>query len=212
MKIQEFAFNPLEENTYLIWDEHTRQTAIVDAGMRTKEEETVIKDFVQQNGLNIILSLQTHMHFDHTFGLSFVHQEYGITPKAHAQEEDIVLSTPHMLRHIGFLQTKALPEIDLSLSEDTTLLLGETAIKPIHTPGHTPGGMCFYIPSENILLSGDTLFRECVGRTDLPGGNAQALTDSIAHKLYSLPPRTTVYPGHGPETTIEWELSHNPYV
>lgn len=212
MKYQSFTFNPVQENTYLLWDEQTLEAAIVDTGAWDRQEEQSLADSIEALGLKLKYVLQTHAHFDHTFGLPFVHRTYGLKPIFHKDEADVYRQMPSMAARFGLNMGGGMPAIGQLLSDGDELLLGTTAVRLIHTPGHTPGSSVFYIPDAGLLFSGDTLFRESIGRTDLPGGSYEDELDSIKNKLFCLPDDTVVLTGHGPSTTIGWEKQNNPYA
>ena len=212
MKYQSFTFNPVQENTYLLWDEQTLEAAIVDTGAWDRQEEQSLAGSIEALGLKLKYVLQTHAHFDHTFGLPFVHRTYGLKPVFHKDEVDIYRQMPSMAARFGLNMGGGMPPIGQLLSDGDELLLGTTAVRLIHTPGHTPGSSVFYIPDAGLLFSGDTLFRESIGRTDLPGGSYEDELDSIKNKLFCLPDDTVVLTGHGPSTTIGWEKQNNPYA
>lgn len=212
MKYQSFTFNPVQENTYLLWDEQTLEAAIVDTGAWDRQEEQSLAGSIEAIGLKLKYVLQTHAHFDHTFGLPFVHRTYGLKPIFHKDEADVYRQMPSMAARFGLNMGGGMPAIGQLLSDGDELLLGTTAIRLIHTPGHTPGSSVFYIPDAGLLFSGDTLFRESIGRTDLPGGSYEDEMDSIKNKLFCLPDDTEVLTGHGPSTTIGWEKQNNPYA
>lgn len=212
MKYQSFTFNPVQENTYLLWDEQTLEAAIVDAGAWDRQEEQSLAGSIEALGLKLKYVLQTHAHFDHTFGLPFVHRTYGLKPIFHKDEADVYRQMPSMAARFGLNMGGGMPAIGQLLSDGDELLLGTTAVRLIHTPGHTPGSSVFYIPDAGLLFSGDTLFRESIGRTDLPGGSYEDELDSIKNKLFCLPDDTVVLTGHGPSTTIGWEKQNNPYA
>ena len=212
MKYKAFTFNPICENTYILWDESTRQAAIVDAGMYDERDMDVVRSFVEENGLGLSLSLQTHTHFDHVSGLPFLFDTYGLRPMFHPNDERIYNAMPSFAGLAGFSLRHDLPRPEKYLSDGDEVWLGESSIKVIHTPGHTPGGLCLYSESGNLLLSGDTLFCESVGRTDLPGGSLDDIMESIKGRLLSLPQDTIVLSGHGMSTTIGWEAKYNPYL
>lgn len=212
MKYQSFTFNPVQENTYLLWDEQTLEAAIVDAGAWDRQEEQSLAGSIEALGLKLKYVLQTHAHFDHTFGLPFVHRTYGLKPVFHKDEADVYRQMPSMAARFGLNMGGGMPAIGQLLSDGDELLLGTTAVRLIHTPGHTPGSSVFYIPDAGLLFSGDTLFRESIGRTDLPGGSYEDELDSIKNKLFCLPDDTVVLTGHGPSTTIGWEKQNNPYA
>lgn len=212
MKYQSFTFNPVQENTYLLWDEQTLEAAIVDTGAWDRQEEQSLAGSIEALGLKLKYVLQTHAHFDHTFGLPFVHRTYGLKPIFHKDEADVYRQMPSMAARFGLNMGGGMPAIGQLLSDGDELLLGTTAVRLIHTPGHTPGSSVFYIPDAGLLFSGDTLFRESIGRTDLPGGSYEDELDSIKNKLFCLPDDTEVLTGHGPSTTIGWEKQNNPYA
>ncbi len=212
MKYQSFTFNPVQENTYLLWDEQTLEAAIVDTGAWDRQEEQSLAGSIEALGLKLKYVLQTHAHFDHTFGLPFVHRTYGLKPILHKDEADVYRQMPSMAARFGLNMGGGMPAIGQLLSDGDELLLGTTAVRLIHTPGHTPGSSVFYIPDAGLLFSGDTLFRESIGRTDLPGGSYEDELDSIKNKLFCLPDDTEVLTGHGPSTTIGWEKQNNPYA
>ena len=212
MKYQTFTFNPVQENTYLLWDEETLEAAIVDAGTWNRQEEQMLEGSIAAHGLKMKYALQTHAHFDHTFGLPFVYRTYGLRPIFHVDEEKTYKQMPGMAAQFGMTIGGGMPPIERLLNDGAELRLGETAIRLIHTPGHTPGSASLYIPDAKLLLSGDTLFCQGIGRTDLPGGNFEAELDSIKNKLFRLPDDTAVLSGHGPATTIGWEKRNNYYI
>lgn len=212
MLTKAFTFNPVGENTYLIWDEETKEAAIIDAGMSNNRENEAVNEVVTKESLQLKYALQTHMHFDHIWGLSYIKEKYGLRPLCHADDEVIYSQAPEMTSMFRLSMNWNIPAIERFLVEGETLPLGKTAIKVLHTPGHTPGGLSFYIESAHTLFTGDTLFRGSVGRTDLPGGNLTDEINSIKNKILTLPADTVIYSGHGPESTVEWEWKHNPFI
>jgi len=212
LRYQTFTFNPVQENTYLLWDETTLEAAIVDAGMWNRQEEQLLEGSIAAHGLKLKYALQTHAHFDHTYGLPFIYRTYGTKPIFHVDDEVTYRQMPSMAAQFGLIIGGPMPPIERLLNDGTELRLGETLIRLIHTPGHTPGSASFYIPEAKLLLSGDTLFLQSIGRTDLPGGNLEAELNSIRNKLFRLPEDTAVLPGHGPATTIGSEKRNNYYL
>lgn len=212
MLTKAFTFNPVGENTYLIWDEETKEAAIIDAGMSNNRENAIVSDFIAKENLKLKYALQTHMHFDHVWGLSYIKETYDLRPLCHAADESIYSQAPEMTSMFRLSMNWNLPAIERYIDEGETLLLGKTAIKVLHTPGHTPGGLCYYIESVNTLFTGDTLFQGSVGRTDLPGGNLKDEINSIKNKILTLPSNTIIYSGHGPKSNVGWELRNNPYL
>lgn len=212
MMIQRFVCNPVEVNCYLIWDEDTKQAAIIDCGPLTDSEQQKIHDSIESQGLHLQYLLQTHMHFDHIFGLPAFAERYQLSPMCHADDIIVYKKMPQMVsQFLGMEIPGILPDVKETLKPNQILPLGNTQIKVLLTPGHTPGGVCFWIEASQVLFSGDTLFRGSVGRTDLPGGDMDQEINSILSQLLTLPKETMVYPGHGPQTNIGWEMTNNPY-
>ena len=199
-----FICNPLQENTYIIWDDCTHDAAIVDCGAYSTAERTDISDFIQTETLHPVLALQTHMHFDHIFGLGWLKETYGLRPICHAAEQENYDMQDVMASEMfGVTMTLARPAVERYVADGDLLQLGDSTLTVIHTPGHSAGGVCYL--TEDFLLSGDTLFAGSCGRTDLPGGNMNDEAHSIKHKILTLQPHITVLPGHGPETSIARE-------
>ena len=212
MLIKAFTFNPVGENTYLIWDEETREAAIIDAGMSNNRENAAVSDLIDKENLLLKYALQTHMHFDHVWGLPYIKETYNLRPLCHAADEIIYSQAPEMTGMFRLSMNWNLPAIERYIDEGETFQLGNTEIKVLHTPGHTPGGLSFYIESAHTLFTGDTLFQGSVGRTDLPGGDLAEEINSIKTKILTLPSNTIIYSGHGPESSIGWELKYNPFL
>jgi len=211
MNIKRFVTNAIGENCYLVWDD-SRELAIIDCGVWDKLKEEKIARYIEENGLHPCMALQTHMHFDHIMGLPFLHRRYGLLPQCHALEQPIYEAAPDMVSSWFGQEMEPLVPVGEYLVDQQQLQLGHTTIRVLHTPGHTPGGLCFYLPSEKLLFSGDTLFQGSVGRSDLPGGNVQDLLRGIWKQILSLPDEVVVFPGHGPETTVGDERRTNPYL
>lgn len=213
IRYRRFAVSPIEENCYVLWDDATREGAIIDCGAWSDGDRKLICDFIKTEGIVPKYLLQTHMHFDHCLGLGIMAEKYGLVPMCHAMDLPIYHTAPIMVQR-WFRKdiSGSLPEVDTSIVEDMQLNLGEVRILVLHTPGHTPGGVCYYIPAACMVLTGDTLFRMSIGRTDLPGGDIEQELDSIRKKLFILPSDTIVLPGHGPESDIGTEKASNPYL
>lgn len=212
MLTKAFTFNPVGENTYLIWDEDTKEAAIIDAGMSNNREYAAVSDFITKEKMQLRYALQTHMHFDHVWGLSYIKDTYNLRPLCHAADEIIYSQAPEMTSMFRLSMNWNLPAIERYLNEGESIQLGKTDIKILHTPGHTPGGLSFYIESAHIVFTGDTLFQGSIGRTDLPGGNMEDEINSIKNKILTLPSDTIIFSGHGPQSSVEWELKHNPFL
>lgn len=211
LKVQTFAVNFIDVNCYIISDE-TNEAVIVDCGAYADEEKAAISNYISQYGLKICHLLCTHGHFDHILGNQFICDTYGIHPKLHIDDTETYYNAEiqmQMFLHRSFpLQ---IPSVELFLKDGDCIKFGNHSIRVISTPGHTPGGVCYYIESENLLLSGDSLFQGSIGRCDLPGGNETSLKSNLRHKILTLPRNTRVLPGHGPSTTIDEEIRTNPF-
>ena len=212
MNLQRFEFNLFGENTYIIWDAASGEAAVVDPGMANDEEVKMFEDFISSKKLRLKYVLLTHAHIDHVFGAELIREKYEVPVLAN--KGDVTLGQMCALQAKMFHLPIEVGEIEFDrfIDAGTMLNLGEERIEVIETPGHSPGGVCYYVPASGFLLTGDTLFRGSIGRTDLPGGSMYILVDSIRRKLMLLPRDTVVYPGHGPSTTIGEEASQNPYI
>ena len=209
-EIKSFTFNPIGENTYLLFNE-SKQCIIIDPGCYFDEEKDRLKAFIAEKGLQPTLLLNTHCHLDHVFGNKMVAETYQLPLQLH-EKEKLVLSyapTSGLMYNLPFDSYEG--EFIL-LKEGDTLLLGKDELKVIEVPGHSPGSICFYCAEQHFLIGGDVLFKGSIGRTDLPMGDHQALLDHIKNKLLVLPEETVVYSGHGPSTTIGAEKAGNPYL
>lgn len=212
LNIQRFVFNMVEENTYVLWDD-TLEAVIIDCGAFYPEERQALSDFIAGKGLSVRRLLQTHGHFDHIFGADFVHRTYGIGPEMARTEKDTYEQAAEQMQ--AFMHRAlplAVPPAAGFFEPDDVIGFGHHELRVVATPGHTPGGTCFYCAEEGVLLSGDSLFRRAIGRCDLPGGNEQALVESLKANVLTLPGAVTVLPGHGDATTVAEERDRNPYL
>jgi glyoxylase-like metal-dependent hydrolase (beta-lactamase superfamily II) len=208
--IQSFVNNPYQENTYILYDD-SLECVIIDPGMYTATEQNTVVNFIKANNLKPVLLLNTHCHVDHVLGNKFVFDQYGLKPKFHIGESEVLEAVIAYAPAMGFRYEPS-PLPDEYLPETGTISFGNTELQLIFAPGHSPAHLCFYDKEANLLVGGDVLFRGSIGRTDLPGGNYNLLIQNIKEKLFLLPDDCTVYPGHGPETTIGYEKQHNPYL
>ncbi|MDB5129046.1 MBL fold metallo-hydrolase [Mucilaginibacter sp.] len=208
--VQSFVNNPYQENTYLLFDE-TGECVIIDPGMYTAPEQNAVTNFIKENNLKPVLLLNTHCHIDHVLGNKFVFDQYNLKPKFHIGESDTLAAVVAYAPAMG-IRYELSPMPDEFLPETGTIKFGNTELELIFAPGHSPAHLCFYDKTANILIGGDVLFRNSIGRTDLPGGNYSLLIKNIEEKLFILPDDCIVYPGHGPETTIGYEKQTNPYL
>ena len=210
LSIETFTFNPFQENTYVLYNEKAN-AIIIDPGTYFPAEFQTLKDFILRRGLQPVQLINTHCHLDHVFGNQLVAETYNLTPKIHPLEEELHQMSGAISNQYG-LDFKQYKGEFLYLNEGDQLSLDEDQLSVILVPGHSPGSLAFYCKEQNFVISGDALFKESIGRTDLPKGNHEQLLHSIKEKLFTLPTNTTVYPGHGPKTTIEHELANNPFV
>ncbi|MCI0483770.1 MAG: MBL fold metallo-hydrolase [candidate division NC10 bacterium] len=205
MKVQSFTIGPLETNAYLVVDERSRQALLIDPGLESED----IYDVMSAEGLTLTSIVNTHGHFDHVCGNAFFRAKTGAPVLIHREDAGIMQRAAEQARAFGF-QVAPPPPPDRLLDEEDEVVMGGTRMRVLHTPGHTPGGICLY--GEGVVFVGDALFASSIGRTDLPGGSYEVLLASIRTKLLSLPDDTVVYPGHGPPTTIGAERAHNPFL
>ena len=207
--IQSFVFNAFQENTYIISDK-TNECVIIDPGCYDDHEKKELADYIQDHQLNVRMLLNTHCHIDHILGNDFVKQKYRIKLYIHKTEEFVLNAQKILAPHYGFNRyQEATP--DGYLEEGDVIEFGLQKFSILFVPGHSPGHIAFYNEKEKVVLAGDVLFQNSVGRTDLPGGNHNTLVNSIHKKLFTLPDEVTVYPGHGGETTIGVEKRTNPF-
>jgi glyoxylase-like metal-dependent hydrolase (beta-lactamase superfamily II) len=209
-QIKRFTFNPVQENTYILYNEHN-ECIIIDPGCYFDSEKEELTIFIKNHKLEPKLLLNTHCHLDHVFGNKFIAEEYTLTLNTHLLEKEILEMAPAsgLMFNLPFDNYQG--DV-IYLKEGDVISLGDDKLEVIHAPGHSPGSICFYCEKQNFLIGGDVLFQNSIGRTDLPYGNHEALIKNIKEKLFKLPPDVTVYPGHGPETTIGSEIEENPYL
>lgn len=210
LKIKSFAFSPIQENTYILFNEF-KECIIIDPGCYFEEEKELLKNYITQNELKPVMLLNTHCHLDHVFGNKMVAETYRLKLQLH-ENEKVVLSyapTSGLMYNLPFDNYQG--EFVL-LKEGDKIILGQDELLVIEAPGHSPGSICFYCAKQNFMIGGDVLFRGSIGRTDLPMGNHTALISNIKNKLLVLPEQTVVYSGHGEPTNIGEEKRSNPYL
>jgi hydroxyacylglutathione hydrolase len=210
MNIAQFTFNAFAENTFLVYDAHGA-CMIVDPGMSSPEEDAILFDFIAENDLKPQCIVNTHCHIDHILGNASCVEQYNVELIAHRLELATLERAPAASLMWG-IPYRMSPEPNRFVEEGEYLMLGTHRLDIVFVPGHAPGHIALIEHSEGIILAGDVLFRQSVGRVDLPGCNAKDLVQSIQKKLYTLPDHFVVYPGHGPETTIGHEKEHNTFV
>lgn len=210
MRVERFTFNPFQENTYLLIASDG-SCAIVDPGCYGPQECDVLSAYIESNGLRPEYLLHTHCHLDHMFGNRYVADRYNLTPKHHPHETLILKAAVDTGMRFG-LPVEASPDGDPCLLDGMFVQIDDLRLEILHTPGHSPGSVCFYHSESGQLIGGDVLFRESIGRSDLPGGDHHILLKSIREKLFTLPEKTTVFPGHGETTSIGYEIRNNPFL
>ena len=215
LSVHSFTFNPVQENTYVLYNEKG-QCCIIDPGCYFPEEKEELKKFIETKGLTPVLLLNTHCHLDHVFGNKWVSETWGLKLHIHPKEKTMLEFAPQS----GLMWQMPFENYEgelIYLKEGTTIGLGDDKagsdrLEIRFTPGHSPGHVCFYSETSGFAISGDVLFNGSIGRTDLPGGDYQILINSIQTQLFTLPDETKVYSGHGPVTTVGLEKMNNPFV
>lgn len=211
LHIKTFEFNMLPVNTYVVWDE-TREAVVIDCGCYYDSEKEEFREFIAQEQLHIVHLIDTHLHFDHIFGNPFMYQEYGIKAEANEADQPWLDHVLDRIKTFGIRDCDKPVPLKGYLNEGDIVRFGHHQFSILHVPGHSLGSLCFYCKEENVIFTGDVLFRFDIGRTDLGGGGEELLLKGIREKLMTLPDCTKVYPGHGPATTIGEERKYNPYI
>ncbi len=203
----------LQENCYLLWDETTHEAALIDCGAFRDEEKRAISDYIRDNNLTLTHLFNTHAHFDHLFGAEYIYKEYGVGVElSEAERETYAAARKQMVSLLRVDLPLETPPVARYFNEGDTLTVGGVSLTVIATPGHTPGGVCFYAEKEGVLFSGDSLFRRQIGRCDFPGGSEASLIQSLRAKVLALPDQVQVLPGHGEPTTVGDERALNAYL
>lgn len=210
LQVMSFTFNPFSENTYILSDEK-RNCIIIDPGMYQSQEEQELAAYIRNAGLKPIALLNTHCHIDHIFGNTWVCETYGLELQAHKLETQVLGMGKSSALMYGLHYNESV-KIAKYIDETDVIRIGDNELEIFFTPGHSPGSISFYSRKDGFLISGDVLFRNSIGRSDLPGGNHHTLIESIKSKLLVLPDQTRVFSGHGPETTIAYEREYNPFL
>ncbi len=207
MIVEPLAVGPFQENCYIIGDEASGEGALIDPG----DEATRIALAVEQTGLEIAQIIVTHAHIDHVRAVAPLVDEYTCPVLMHEEAEAMMKTLPQQGIMMGIKFGKV-PAVDRHIADDEVLEVGPLRLRSLYTPGHAPGHLSFYVEDEDLVFSGDALFSGNVGRTDLMGGSMDLLMKSISERLLTLPDETRVLSGHGPETTIGQERTHNPFL
>lgn len=207
--VASFAFNPFQENTYILYDE-TKECIIIDPGCYTANEQKRLEAFIAKEELKPVRLINTHCHLDHICGNAFVSRKYGLALEAHRGEQVVLDASVDHGRMYGF-QFEPSPDIKYYIEEGDEITFGNSSLTTLFTPGHSPASITFYSKADQFIIAGDVLFFMSIGRTDLPGGNHEQLLQSISEKLFTLPDETIVYNGHGQKTQIGFEKLNNPF-
>ncbi len=210
LQIKSFTFNPVQENTYIIYHS-SGECAIIDPGCYYDAEKDALAAFIKQNGLSPVLLVNTHCHLDHVFGNKFVAETWKLPLHLHPLEEQLL----EMAAASGLMYNLPFDNYSgelIFINPGEKLKLKDEELEIIFTPGHSPGSLSFYSTTSGFVISGDALFAGSIGRTDLPGGDHEQLLESIKSQLLVLPDETVVYSGHGPATTVGRERSENPFL
>jgi hydroxyacylglutathione hydrolase len=208
--VKVFIFGPFQENTYVLFDS-TKECVIIDPGCYDDKERNELAHFISDYHLKPVLLLNTHGHIDHVIGNRFVFDKYGLLPQIHKEDLPALKSllTVAKLYNLNAVESTN-PEV--FLEEGDEVKFGNSTLRVLFTPGHSPGSICFVYDPQKIIIGGDVLFYGSIGRTDLPGGSHQTLLNSIHTKLLPLEDEFRVYSGHGPDTTIGEEKRSNPFL
>lgn len=206
-----FTFNLFSENTIVLWDEQSKEAAIIDPGTSSPDEQSKLSEFITSKNLKVKYLINSHCHIDHILGCKFVKEKFN--PVYFAPEKDLPLLEHAQEQASMFDISLEKPPIpDELITEETELFIGKSKMKFLFTPGHTPGEFCIYLENEKICVTGDVLFNESIGRTDLWGGDYDTLINSIQTQLLTLPDDVIIYPGHGKSSTIGYEKQNNPFM
>ncbi len=211
LNVETFVLSPFRENTYLIWDDKTNIGAVIDPGCSTLLEEHALVEAIEMNKVYLKYLFNTHLHIDHILGNAFILKNYNVEFYYPRGDEHLIEVMKNEADRYN-LPLNDFRKADEYFEDIDEIKIGELTCKPIFTPGHTPGEYCLYFPEAKSCFTGDVLFDESIGRTDLWGGDLDLLINSIEDKLFTLPDETIIYSGHGETTTIEHEKNFNPFI
>lgn len=208
--VKKFVFNAFQVNSYVLYDE-TNECIIIDPSVSSDEELAELTGFIEKNRLKPVLLVNTHAHIDHIIGNDQVASHYKIKLAAHKESLGFLKNADVYAASFG-LPMEGIKPIDYFIEEGQKVKFGTSCLTTFYTPGHADGSICLYAEKDGFVVTGDVLFYQSIGRTDLRTGNYDILQKSIWEKLFVLPDETHVYPGHGPDTTIGSEKVNNPFV
>jgi glyoxylase-like metal-dependent hydrolase (beta-lactamase superfamily II) len=208
IKIKRFTFNPVTVNTYLLYDE-TKEAAVIDCGCFFPQEQNTLSRFIEENQLHLKKLLSTHYHFDHVIGNAYIYHRYNIRPEMNRDEFHTAPKLNTQMARFNLPQSMDDVEPEKYIEDNEEIHFGNSILKALLVPGHSPGSLAFYSEADSFVIVGDVLFKGSIGRTDLWGGDYDTLITSIQNRLFPLPDPTVVYPGHGHATTIAFEKKNN---
>lgn len=210
IQIKKFIFNPFQVNTFVLYDE-TKECVIIDPGCSDGTESLELMDFIKEEGLKPVRMLLTHTHVDHVIGINMLEEMLGIKTEAHEAGLVFLDHTISTAATYGISIDKN-PSVVNYIKEGDEITFGKSKLDVLYTPGHADGSVCFLSRKDGFVIVGDVLFQMSIGRTDFPTGDYDLLKQNIFEKLFTLPDDTVVYSGHGPETSIGFEKSNNPFL
>ncbi len=211
MRSNSFTVNPFAMNCYIYWDEVSKEGVIIDPGAFEEFEKDEILNFIKTSGINIKLILNTHGHIDHIMGNDWAKKTFDVPLLMHKDDMPLIEKSMDQAAMFGVNFPKP-PNPDRIIDETDEIKFADTVLKILHTPGHSPGSICFVDEKEKLIFVGDTVFRGSIGRTDLWMGDSNILLDSIQNRIFKFPDDYVLYPGHMDETTIGEEKEFNPFL
>ena len=212
LKLEQFVFNPFAENTYVVYDDNTKDCVLIDPGCSNVSEENELFGFIDSHRLKPLMVISTHGHIDHIIGNSAVKKRYGIAVAAHPNVKNDYTHAKQQATWFGLPTDGSFDLPDRDLEDGEVIKVGESTLEVISTPGHAIGSISLYAEIEGWVFTGDALFCRSIGRTDLPGGNYEQLRTNIIERLFHLPDDTEVFSGHGESTTIFDERRYNMFL
>ncbi|HEX7411451.1 MAG TPA: MBL fold metallo-hydrolase [Bacteroidales bacterium] len=210
LTIRSFVFNSFGVNTYVLYDE-SRECIIIDPACQYPDEEDELAGFIGANNLNPVRLINTHTHIDHILGNTFISEKYNLIPETHSDAVIFLDTAQQAGAAFGVKIEKVIFPVKF-LGDGDTVKFGNSLLRVLYTPGHAAGSICLVSDADSFVVTGDVLFQESIGRTDLPTGDLDLLLASIREKLFTLPDSFKVYPGHGPATSIGFERRNNPFI
>ncbi|MCM1291802.1 MAG: MBL fold metallo-hydrolase [Prevotella sp.] len=212
MKVAKFSLSLFGVNCYIVYDTVTKHCAVIDPGIIDITEKNAIQNFINKNRLEVKHLINTHLHIDHCIGNEFISSTYNVPVSANNLEAPLGSNVSAQAQMFGIPMEVNNINIDIPLAEGDIIKIGDGELKVILVPGHSPGGIALYDKDDKFLITGDIIFQGSIGRTDLPGGDHTKLISGIKSRILTLPDDVTIYPGHGPETTVGFEKKHNMFL